>query len=97
MSAIQLAFAFGALNVYAVDINADQLKMAVKFGAIPVDASQVDPVEEIHRRTQNKGVDVALELVGLPETIRGAFLSLGVVRRAVVAGICDRVIEIDTY
>jgi propanol-preferring alcohol dehydrogenase len=97
MSAIQLAFAFGALDVYAVDINPERLKMAEKFGAIPVDASQGDPAEEIHKLTQNKGVDVALELVGLPDTMKGAFLSLGVMGRAVVAGISDRPFEIDTY
>lgn len=97
MSAIQLAFAFGALDVYAVDINPEKLKMAEKYGAIPVDASQGDPAQEIQKRTQNKGVDVALELVGLPETMKGAFLSLDVMGRAVVAGISDRPFEIDTY
>ncbi len=32
-SAIQLAYAFGALDVYAVDINADKLTLAEKYGA----------------------------------------------------------------
>ena len=40
MSAIQLARAFGALEVYAVDINEAKLKLAEGFGATPVDASR---------------------------------------------------------
>ncbi len=47
VSAIQLAYAFGALDVYAVDINADKLRLAKKYGAIPVNASSSDPVREI--------------------------------------------------
>ena len=55
MSAIQLARGLGALTVYAVDINPDKLALAAQFGAIPVDASQVDPVAEIMRLTDGRG------------------------------------------
>ncbi len=34
ISAVQLAYAFGALDVYAVDINADKLGLAEKYGAV---------------------------------------------------------------
>jgi propanol-preferring alcohol dehydrogenase len=97
MSAIQLARAFGALDVYAVDINSDKLRLAEKYGAIPLDARSGDPVVEVRRLTQGKGVDVSLELVGLPQTMRQAVQSLAVMGRAVVAGISDRPLEIDTY
>lgn len=97
MSAVQLARAFGALDVYAVDINADKLRLAEKYGAIPVNAGSGDPVAEIHRLTQGRGVDVALELIGLPQTMRQAVQSLAVMGRAVVAGIGDKPLEIDTY
>lgn len=97
ISAVQLARAFGALDVYAVDINADKLKLAEKHGAIPVNAAASNPVEEVRRLTQGRGVDVALELIGLPQTIKQAVQSLAVMGRAVVAGISDRPVEIDTY
>ena len=97
MSAIQLAYALGALEVYAVDINADKLKLAEHYGAIPVHAVESDPVAEIRRLTHNRGVDVALELIGLTRTIRQAVASLSFMGRAVVAGICDQPVAIDTY
>jgi 2-desacetyl-2-hydroxyethyl bacteriochlorophyllide A dehydrogenase len=97
MSAIQLARACGALDVFAVDINEEKLQLATSYGAIPVSARHVDPVAEIRRLTNGKGVDVALELIGLPQTMRQTVQCLGVMGRAVIAGIGDRPLEIDTY
>jgi propanol-preferring alcohol dehydrogenase len=97
VSAIQLAYAFGALDVYAVDINPDKLKLAEKYGAIPVNARSIDPVTEIRGRTQGKGVDVALEVIGLPQTMKQAVQSLAAMGRAVVVGVSDKPLEIDTY
>ena len=97
MSAVQLAFACGALDVYAVDINPDKLKLAEKYGAIPVNAKDNDPVDEIRRLTQGKGVDVALELIGLPQTMRQSVQCLAIMGRAVIAGLGDKPLEIDTY
>ena len=97
MSAIQLARAFGALEVYAVDINPGKLALAEQLGATPVDASAGDPVAEIRRRTGGRGVDVALEVIGLPATMQQAVQALTVFGRAVLVGICGRPIEIDTY
>ena len=97
MSAIQLARAFGALDVFAVDINAEKLQLAAHYGAIPVNARQVDPVAEIRRLTNGRGVDVAIELIGLPQTMQQTVRCLGVMGRAVIAGIGDRPLEIDTY
>jgi propanol-preferring alcohol dehydrogenase len=97
MSAIQLAKALGALDVYAVDIDAGRLAAAEGYGAIPVNAGQGDPVAEIQRLTGGRGVDVALELIGLPLTMRQAILSLGVMGRAALAGITDKSFEIYPY
>ena len=96
-SAVQLARAFGALDVYAVDINADKLKMAERFGAIPVNGAETDPVAEIKRLTGGRGVDVALELIGLPLTVRQCVESLAVFGRAVMVGLTDETTEIETY
>ena len=97
MSAVQLARAFGALDVFAVDINQDKLKLAAQYGAIPIHARHIEPVSEIRRRTKGRGVDVALELIGLSQTMRQTVQCLGVMGRAVIAGIGDRPLEIDTY
>ncbi|MCL5256871.1 MAG: zinc-binding dehydrogenase [Chloroflexi bacterium] len=97
ISAIQLAYALGALDVYAVDINPGKLRLAEKYGAVPIDAASCDPVPKIRKLTENKGVDVALEVIGLPQTMKQAVQSLDIMGRAVLAGITDRPLEIDTY
>jgi len=97
MSAVQLARAFGALDVYAVDIEPAKLQLAGRFGAIPVNAAGQDPLEEIQRLTAGRGVDVALELIGLPLTIGQAVGSLAIFGRAVVVGITDQPVAIATY
>lgn len=96
-SAIQLAKAFGALEVFAVDINPSKLELARRYGAIPVDVSRVDPVAETRRQTGNRGVQVALEMIGLPQTMRQAVQSLSPMGRAVLVGLAGRPLEIDTY
>jgi propanol-preferring alcohol dehydrogenase len=97
MSAIQLARAFGALAVYAVDINQARLDLAETYGAIPVNAAYSDPVAEIRRLTGAHGVDVALELIGLPQTMAQAVQSLDVFGRAVMVGIAAEPLCIDSY
>lgn len=97
MSAIQLARGLGAAAVYAVDINQEKLTLAQRFGAVPVNAAAGDPVAEIGRLTGGKGVDVALELIGLPETMRQAVQAVGVQGRAVLAGITRKPFEVDSY
>ena len=96
-SAIQLAKAFGALEVYAIDINEDKLKLAVQYGAIPINARHIDPVEEIKRLTHGKGVDVAIEMIGLRKTMKQAMQSAGVMARVVIVGLSNQPLEIRTY
>lgn len=97
MSAVQLARAFGAVDTFAVDINPDKLKVAEGFGAIPVNAAETDPVEEIKRLTNGRGVDVALELIGLPLTVRQSIESLAVFGRAVMVGLSDQNADFNAY
>jgi 2-desacetyl-2-hydroxyethyl bacteriochlorophyllide A dehydrogenase len=97
MSALQLARAFGALDVYAVDINPRKLDMAEGFGAIPINAAETDPVAEIKRLSGGRGVDVALELIGLPLTMQQAVESLAKFGRAVMVGVTQKTIEVAPY
>jgi 2-desacetyl-2-hydroxyethyl bacteriochlorophyllide A dehydrogenase len=97
LSAIQLAKAFGAREVFAVDINSSKLSMAKKFGAIGIDGAKVDAVKELRRLTNGRGVDVALELIGLPLTMRQTVQSLAIKGRAALVGITDKTFEIAPY
>lgn len=96
-AAIQIARAFGAPNIYAIDINTAKLTLAKQLGAVPIDASKQDPVEELNRLTNNIGVDVALEFTGLPQTIRQAIESLAPFGRAALVGLGNSSVAIDSY
>ena len=65
--------------------------------AIPVDTSQVDAADEIGKLTKGKGVNVALEMIGLPTTMKQTIKSLGLMGRAVIVGICQSPLEVDPY
>jgi propanol-preferring alcohol dehydrogenase len=97
MSAVQLARALGALDVFAVDLDPGKLALAASFGAVPVSARDADPVAAIREHTGGRGVDVALELIGLPVTMRQAVQALAVQGRAVIAGLAEQPLELDTY
>jgi propanol-preferring alcohol dehydrogenase len=96
-SAVQLAKSFGALEVYAIDINEEKLKLAAQYGAIPINGAKVNAVEEIKKYTNGNGVDVAIEMIGLPQTTKQAIACCGVMGRVVLVGLCNHPIEINTY
>jgi alcohol dehydrogenase len=78
----------GASRIIAVDRVPERLAMAKRMGAHEVvDFSKSDPVEEILRLTDGRGVDVAVEALGLQSTFEaclrvlrpgGTLSSLGV-------------------
>jgi propanol-preferring alcohol dehydrogenase len=87
----------GAARVFAVDINPGRRKNAADAGAVPVDASSGDAAGQILAATGGRGVDAALELIGLKNTIEQAVECLAPKGRAAVAGISREYAEIDTY
>lgn len=97
MSAIQLAQALGASKVFAVDIHPDKLELAKSLGADPIDARAGDPVKLIRDRTGGQGVDVALELIGLPLTMEQSVRALARQGRSALAGITERNFEVSPY
>lgn len=78
----------GASSIIAVDRLPERLKAAHALGANHlVDFSKLDPVDEILRLTDGRGVDVAIEALGTPATFEaclrvlrpgGTLSSLGV-------------------
>ncbi|HEX4641581.1 MAG TPA: zinc-binding dehydrogenase [Chthoniobacterales bacterium] len=97
ISAIQLALHLGAAKVFAVDINPEKLQLAVRFGATPINAAERDPIEQLREMTNGGGVDVALELVGLPLTMRQAVQSLATLGRAALVGLSQDSFEVAPY
>jgi 2-desacetyl-2-hydroxyethyl bacteriochlorophyllide A dehydrogenase len=97
LSAIQLARAMGAVEVFAVDIQQDKLELASGYNAIPIDASRCDAVDEILTLTRGRGVDVALEMIGLQKTMTQTVQSLGVMGRAVIVGLGRDPLEVNPY
>lgn len=85
---IQVARAFGAGQIIAVDIRDDKLEAARGLGAThTVNAAQEDAVAAVQRLTEGRGVDVALEALGRPETVVNAFMMTRDGGRMVVIGI----------
>jgi alcohol dehydrogenase len=78
----------GATTVIGVDRIAGRLEIARRMGAdVVVDSSREDPVEAILRLTNGRGVDVAIEALGIQDTFEaclrvlrpgGTLSSLGV-------------------
>lgn len=97
LSAIQLARSLGAVEVFAVDIQEDKLELASEYHAIPIHAGRTDAVLEIRNLTKGKGVDVALEMIGLRKTMEQAIDSVAYLGRAVLVGLNQQPIEINTY
>lgn len=87
LNAVQIASALGA-HVIAVDIVEKKLQWARELGAAEViNAGQADVPKKVRELTGG-GVDVALEVIGNPETIRQAYGCLRPGGRLCVVGYC---------
>ena len=63
----------GASCIYVVDPNAGRLEQARKMGAdVVLNSTEVDPVKEIMRLTDGRGVDVAIEALGQQVTFENS-------------------------
>ncbi len=61
----------GASEVYVVDRVPERLQKVKEIGAIPIDFSKGDPVEQIRQRRHGDGVDKAIDAVGYQAIIPG--------------------------
>jgi threonine dehydrogenase-like Zn-dependent dehydrogenase len=67
----------GAGLIIGVDAIGERLEVARRFGAnVTLNVNQGDPVEEIKRLTDGRGVDVAIEALGRQETFEAALRSI---------------------
>jgi S-(hydroxymethyl)glutathione dehydrogenase/alcohol dehydrogenase len=85
---VQIARLFGAASVIAVDVRDEKLEEVKKLGATHVvNASKGDAVRQVMELTEGRGVDVAVEALGRPETVQGAFMMTRDGGRTVVIGL----------
>jgi S-(hydroxymethyl)mycothiol dehydrogenase len=89
-AAIMGASVAGARTIIAVDVDDRKLEWAKGFGAThTVNSADTDPVEAIQELTDGLGVDVAVEAIGLPETLVQAFNARDLAGRLVLVGVPD--------
>lgn len=69
---LQLLNAAGAGAVFATDILPWRLKLAERWGGIPVRFDKQDPIALIHKETRGRGVDVAIEAAWGGESVTQA-------------------------
>lgn len=67
----------GATMIIAVETVPERAAMAKRMGAdVVIDFKKQDPIDEIMKLTGGRGVDVAIEALGLPQTFEWAMKSI---------------------
>jgi S-(hydroxymethyl)glutathione dehydrogenase/alcohol dehydrogenase len=88
LNVVQIAHAFGASQIIAVDVRDDKLEVARQAGATDVvNSSKTDAVAAVRELTGGQGVDVAFEVLGLQQTFVQAFECIRDGGRMVAVGI----------
>lgn len=86
---IEALKASGASEIYAVELTEQRRNKAEELGAIGIDPSQCDPVEQIHKLT-NGGVDVSYEVTGVPPVLTQAINSTKVGGETMIVSIFEK-------
>ncbi len=74
MSALMTTALYDFQTVIAIEVSEEKLALARDFGAdVTINAKAVDPVDEIKRLTNGRGVDYTVEASGLCSVIEAAF------------------------
>ncbi len=88
LNIIQIAAAFGASQIIAIDVRDDKLEIARRVGATDVvNSTGANATERVRELTDGRGVDVAFEALGRPETFTQALEIIGDGGRMVAVGI----------
>ncbi|KAG6398559.1 hypothetical protein SASPL_140025 [Salvia splendens] len=85
---LQIAKAFGASDIIAVDVQEEKLQKAKMFGAThAINSRKEDAVAKIKEITGGRGVDVAVEALGRPQTFSQCVQSVQDGGKAVMIGL----------
>jgi len=88
LNIVQIAHAFGASQIIAIDVSDDKLDIARRVGATDViNGRTTDVGARVRELTDGRGVDVAFEALGRPETFTQALDVIGDGGRMVAVGI----------
>ena len=91
---IQLAAVFGASRIIAIDIGDDKLRAASQLGATDtVNATHADVGQAVRELTGGRGVDIAVEAFGHPDTVESALMAVRDGGRIALAGIAPQGVE----
>jgi Zn-dependent alcohol dehydrogenases len=97
VSALQLAGAFGASSITAIDVVPEKLAAAAKLGAVAIDARRDDLASEIARVAGGRGVDVVIDLAGRAFPRLAALRSLAPGGRMVLVALGPEPFTFDPY
>jgi S-(hydroxymethyl)glutathione dehydrogenase/alcohol dehydrogenase len=89
LNVIQAARIAGASRIIAIDLTPAKLELARLFGATDTLIGGETTVAEVTELTRG-GVDYAFEVIGLPQTVRQAFMMLRKGGAAVIVGIAKQ-------
>ncbi|GBC70768.1 Alcohol dehydrogenase [Candidatus Calditenuaceae archaeon HR02] len=73
------AATYGASHVIAIDMVRERLEMARSLGFTTINASEVDPAEEVRNMTDGRGADIVVEAVG--KTVEPLRTAIDMVRK----------------
>jgi S-(hydroxymethyl)glutathione dehydrogenase / alcohol dehydrogenase len=100
LNVIQGARIKGAGRIIAIDMNETKLQMAKEFGATEsINASQGDPVSQVMATTEQRGADVAFEVIGLQDTINQTIMMTRRGGQAILVGVpkMDAMVQIPAF
>jgi 2-desacetyl-2-hydroxyethyl bacteriochlorophyllide A dehydrogenase len=97
VSAVQLARALGASQVFAVDVVPEKLELAASFGATPLDVRETPAHRALLAATDGQGVNVAFEFTGNANVARSGLRSLTPGGRLMIVAINLRSFEFDPF
>jgi S-(hydroxymethyl)glutathione dehydrogenase/alcohol dehydrogenase len=100
LNVIQGAKIAGAARIIAIDMVPAKLEMAKQFGATEtINASETDPVSAVMAATEQRGADVAFEVIGLKATIDQVITMARRGGEAVLVGVprMDVMVEVSAF
>ncbi len=89
LSILQLVKLSGAQPVFVTDKFPWRLAAAERYGAIPINCDEVDPVAAVLEATNGQGVDVAIEAAWADHSVQQAAAMAGYGGRMVIVGISE--------
>ncbi len=85
---VQVAHELGARKVIAIDVDDEKLEAAIRYGASDViNSRHLDARDRVFELTAGRGVDLAIEALGFPQTFEQALTLLADGGRMVPVGL----------